>query len=70
MKLVAYITDAPPAEDDSDKKKAGKEKGGKGKSGKEDKGEKNSLYICDRSSSHSFPYHQQVYCPKLTTTFI
>ena len=36
-KLVAYITDVPPPEDEGDKKKAGgKEKGGKGgKSGKE-----------------------------------
>lgn len=36
QKLVAYITDVPPPEDEGDKKKAaGKEKGGKGKSGKE-----------------------------------
>lgn len=35
-KLVAYITDVPPPEDDGDKKKAGgKEKGKGGKSGKE-----------------------------------
>lgn len=38
MKLIAYITDTPTAEDDADKKKGGKEKGGKGKSGKEEKG--------------------------------